>query len=314
MSLREGAKTALRDCMNVKEGETVLIVTDTEKYEIGKAFFNSARSLRTESIIITMKPRETNGQEPPSSIAQAMKTADVILAPTAKSLSHTSARHEACANGARVATLPGIVKEMMSDGGLKANYPKLERKVKNLAKKLRGSKKARITSKQGTDLTFTLEGREWQTDTGICSNSGDFTNLPGGEVFISPVSAEGKLVIDGSMSGLGLLDFPLTMEVEDGYVTNLDGFKADEMEKTLDDAGKSGRNIAELGIGMNEAAKLIGVTLEDEKVAGTLHVAVGDDSTIGGDNEASIHLDGLITADPKLTVDDDPIRLPERSS
>lgn len=310
MSLQKGAETALKECMKVQQGENVLIVTDTEKHEIGKAFFNSARSMRTESLIIVMKPREKNGEEPPRSIAQAMKTVDVILAPTSKSLSHTAARKEACDCGARVATLPGIVKRMMSDGGLKADYQRLQRKVRVLAEELKGSKKARLTSEKGSDLEFQLGSRSWLTDTGICDGPGDFTNLPGGEVFISPESADGELVIDGSMSGLGLLKSPLKMEIEEGYVTAVKGEKGGQLEKTLDSAGKPGRNVAELGIGMNRAAKLIGVTLEDEKVAGTLHVAVGDDSTIGGDNEAEIHLDGLITSDPELYVDGNPIELP----
>ncbi len=199
---------------------------------------------------------------------------------------------------------------MISEGGLKADYRRLKLNVEEMASNLEGSKKARITSGEGTDLVLQLENRNWQTDTGICDQPGDFTNLPGGEVFISPSGAEGKLVIDGSMSGLGLLDSPLTMKVEDGFVTEVEGKKSDELEEILESAGKSGRNIAELGIGMNRAANLIGVTLEDEKVAGTLHVAVGDDSTIGGDNRADIHLDGLITEDPELTVDGEPVALP----
>lgn len=58
-----------------------------------------------------MTPRLNDGNEPPLLVAEAMKSADVILIPTSKS-SHTSARMEASEKGARIATLPGITAEM----------------------------------------------------------------------------------------------------------------------------------------------------------------------------------------------------------
>lgn len=300
--MSEGASIAIRDCMKVEADETVLVVTDRIKRPIGEALFEAAE-IAKEGMLLVMGPRETDGEEPPKVVAEAMKAADVVLAPTAKSISHTRAREEACHAGARVATLPGVTKEMMGEGGLRADYGAVEKRARSLSSKLEGSRQARITSDEGTDLHFDLEGRQWNADTGICENPGDFTNLPGGEVFISPASAEGRLVIDGSLSGLGLLQSPISVEIEDGYAVSFQGNRSEEFEKLIDSAGRPGRNVAELGIGINPASELIGVTLEDEKVAGTLHVALGDDSTIGGDNEASVHIDGLITANPKLEVD-----------
>lgn len=309
MGLKEGATIALRDCMKVKPSEQVLIVTDTEKFSMGKAFFDAAVDLKSEAILIMMIPGEKSGQEPPQVIAQAMKTAEVILAPTEKSISHTQARKNACEAGARVATLPGIVEKMISEGGLRADYGKVEKRAKELLNQLEGAKEAVVKSDQGTDLTLDLTGRKWGIDTGICANPGDFSNLPGGEVYISPSNAQGLLVIDGSLSGLGLLKSPIKVTIENGYAVSFEGKRADELEKLVESSGKEGRNIAELGIGINPAAKLIGITLEDEKVAGTLHVALGDDSTIGGDTQADVHLDGLITASPQLIVDGKKIQL-----
>ena len=61
----------------------------------------------------------------------------------------------------------------------------------------------------------------------------------------------------------------------------------------LEEAGPKARNLAEFGIGTNPNARLIGNVLEDEKVLGTCHIALGDNSTFGGKVRAGIHVDGI---------------------
>lgn len=136
--------------------------------------------------------------------------------------------------------------------------------------------------------------------------------MPAGEVYVAPKSAYGTLVIDGSLSGLGLLKSPLRIRVKDGKAVAFEGERAEELEKMLLEAGEAGKNIAELGIGINQAARIIGVPLEDEKVAGTVHVAFGDTSIIGGDVIAGIHVDGIITTRPELFANGERIPLTQR--
>ena len=93
------------------------------------------------------------------------------------------------------------------------------------------------------------------------------------------------------------------MVVEDGYVTDISGgSEAKELSALLAGKGKEARNIAELGIGTNEKALLSVSVLEDEKVLGTVHVAIGDNSTFGGSVKAPLHLDGIMKS-PTLIVD-----------
>jgi leucyl aminopeptidase (aminopeptidase T) len=66
------------------------------------------------------------------------------------------------------------------------------------------------------------------------------------------------------------------------------------------------RNIAELGIGTNYMAEICGLILEDEKVLGTVHLALGNNVSMGGNVNVKIHLDGVIYS-PTLTIDDKPI-------
>jgi leucyl aminopeptidase (aminopeptidase T) len=150
-------------------------------------------------------------------------------------------------------------------------------------------------------LELSVDRRKWLQDTGICQRRGEFINLPAGEIFVAPRegSANGSLVIDGAF--WDVLKEPVKVTIKDGYAARFVGAK--NTVKALDKQGKKGRNVAELGIGMNPKAKIIGNVLEDEKVKGTVHIAFGDNSTFGGKIKAGIHMDGIITK-PTLIVDD----------
>ena len=304
MALIDGAKTAVITCMGVKKGEDVLILTDTEKEEIGEALFEVAQEVKANAMIVKMQPGTRHGEEPPKPIAEMMKFVDVIIAPTQYSVTHTQARKRANRAGARVATMPGIIPSMMSSGGMTADFKEVEKQVKKLAKILEGAKTVKIQTEIGTDLEVSVEGRNWYIDTGICHKKGEFINLPAGEVFIAPKegTANGKLIIDGAF--WEILKEPVIIDVKDGYAKRITGTK--EIAKQVSKRGKEGRNIAEVGIGMNPKAKIIGNVLEDEKVMGTVHVALGDNSTFGGKCKAGIHIDGIIK-DPTLLVDDETI-------
>ncbi|MCG2756974.1 MAG: hypothetical protein L6263_00880, partial [Desulfobacteraceae bacterium] len=121
-------------------------------------------------------------------------------------------------------------------------------------------------------------------------------------MYIAPKNANGVFVVDGSLSGFGLLDSPLEITVRNRYATSIKGKLADKLKAMLDRIGEKAHNIAELGIGINPEAKLIGNVLEDEKVGGTVHIALGDNSCFGGDVIAGIHLDGIIKK-PVLFLD-----------
>ncbi len=300
--ISEGAKKVL-DCFGVKKGESVLIVADTKTpLSIAKALFEAAGNAGCEVMIVTMLPRTRHGEEPPPVIAEAMKKADVVIAPTTFSLTHTQAKIDACKMGARVASMPGITEEMMSSGGMTADYNKVNDIAIRLNEQLENASKIRVTTRIGTDIEFNLEGCKWKMDTGLCKEPGCSGNLPAGELYIAPEGADGVFVVDGSMSMFGILDSPLEFSVKKRYVTGIKGKQAKKLNAILDTVGDKARNIAEFGIGINPQAKLIGNVLEDEKVGGTIHIALGDNSTFGGDVIAGIHLDGIITK-PRLFVD-----------
>ena len=302
--LKEAAHVALTECMDVKKGENVVVIIDEPQRRIGQAFWETARELGAEAILCEMLPRETNGEEPPKAIAALLAACDVFVIPTSKSLSHTDARRKACANGARGATLPGITEEAMARS-LKADYKGIEARTKKLSPIVTGAREARVTTALGTDITMSLEGRDCHEDHGIVRSPGEFTNLPAGEAYLAPLegTAKGKIVVDGSAAGVGLVKNPITLIVEGGYATEITGGpEADRLNEITAKFGKDGRNIAELGIGTNDKAILTGLVLEDEKVMGTVHIAIGDNASMGGKVSVPSHLD-LVIKKPTLYLD-----------
>ncbi|MEM4730018.1 MAG: aminopeptidase [Thermoplasmata archaeon] len=311
MSVMAGARTAVNTCLRVKKGERVVVVTDIIKEDIGEALHWAAKEAGSEAILVKMLPRSRHGEEPPAPVAAIMKTADVVIAPTAFSISHTQARKEANEAGARIATMPMITEEMMSRGGMTADFRQIKRRAEGLLKRLAGAREVRVTTPEGTDIRFSVEGRRWIPDTGILHERGAFGNLPAGELFVPPVegTAEGVVVVTGALAGVGLLKKPVKVVVKGGIAREITGGpQARALRKTLEGAAAKlenpdgAYNIAEFGIGLNPKARLIGNPLEDEKVVGTVHIALGDNSTFGGSVRAGVHLDGIIL-NPRVEVD-----------
>ena len=302
------ATTALCECLALKSHESFLVVTDTATAEIGSAFRDAGDALSADSLLMTMTPRRVSGIEPPAAVSAAMLEADVVVIPTLRSLSHTRARRDACKAGARIATLPGITREMMLRA-LNVDYKSIGQLSRRIAEILTGGARVELSTPAGTRLVFSIDGRAGFADTGILHNSGDFGNLPAGEAFLAPVEGltEGELVIDGSFADLGLLQGGvLNVTIEHGVVVGVSGIGAEHLQRILDLGGEPARNVAELGIGTNPSARLSGSVLEDEKVLGTVHVALGDNLSMGGLVKAPSHLDGVLLK-PTISVDGRPI-------
>lgn len=296
------AEGVLSSCLAVKKGEEVLIVTDDTRKEIGEAIYEAAGNLGCERLLMVMNERELSGQEPPKAVAAAMKSADVVIAPTAQSLTHTNARIEAAKAGTRVATMPGITEEMFSQGAMTADYSKVEKLTAVVTEMLSKASVAKI-EKDGHVLTININGRDGVPSPGVYREPGKCGNLPSGEAYIAPLEdgSEGEMIIDGSMVGIGKLDSPLHMVISGGKLRSVTGEKSENLDVLL--KNETNGTLCELGIGTNEAAVLNGIILEDEKVYGTVHIAFGTNTSFGGVNKAECHMDGIILR-PTLYLDD----------
>ena len=306
------AATAVEQCIGLDATESCVVVTDDKRRPIGEALYEAASAVTDDAMLLRYPPGDQHGEEPPGPVAAAMADADAFLAPTTKSLSHTRARGDACEAGARGATLPGITEDVFVTG-LDADYDAIAAHCRDVLEQVADADEIRVTAPAGTDITVEPGERPWHADTGIVHDPGDFSNLPAGEVFVAPETVTGTYVVDGTMRPHGLLDDgqQLRFEVEDGYVTEIadDEIRA-QVEAAAEEVGRDAYNLAELGIGTNVGvADLVGSVLLDEKAAGTVHIAIGDDAGIGGDTDAPLHLDGIIR-EPTVEADGVEVELP----
>ncbi len=296
--LKKASEIAINVCMGAQKGESILVLTDENKREIALSLYETALENGYESLLVEMKSREINGEEPPEYVADLMKKFDIVLAPTTKSLTHTDARRNASKLGARIATFPGITVDSMVRG-LSADYNKIAELTIKLSEIMDKTDEVRVTAPNGTDITMNISGRKTIPSKGLFHKKGESGNLPTGEAFAAPVEgkSDGVFVVDGSMAGIGMMEAgeTITIKVEDGYATDITGsMKAEKLVAMLNKVGRDARNIAEIGIGTNDKAKLSGLLLEDEKVMGTVHIALGNNLSMGGSINVPIHLDGVI--------------------
>lgn len=311
LELIGAADRLVRNVIGVTVRDRVLVITDADTLTVGKAFALSCRAVGAETVMSIMSLTGEHGQEPPAIIAAAMKAANVIFGTTTHAITHTQARLDAFAAGARFISLRGVTEDMMITGAMSVDFEKLKAATERMAEKLTSARQASVRSATGTDVTLSIAGRQAFVLDGYFHNDYGFATLPPGEAPTCPVegTTEGVIVFDYSMDGIGRLSEPLKLTVEGGIVTSVSGGM--EEVRFIEDIfarDSSARNIAEFAIGTNPRARLIGNLGEDKKLAGTVHFAIGDNKSLGGTVESSIHLDGLLLKpsvylDGELVVD-----------
>lgn len=301
--LGRAVAAVVNDCLGVREGESVLVVANPATLGLGERLRGEAGRAGADAVLALMAERASHAGEPPPPVAAAMAAADVVLAPTVQSLSHTAARKAASEAGARIATLPGVTEEVLARV-MSADMTELRRRGHAIADALDAGREARITCPRGSDLRLGLEGRTAIPDAGELTERGAFGNLPCGEGFVSPDdrACEGTLFVDGTIASLGQVREPVRLTVEGGVLTEATGPEGAALMELLTAHGPEGATIAELGIGTNEKAELTGNVIEDEKLLGTAHVAFGASEAIGGRIQVPVHLDCVVLR-PTVAID-----------
>jgi leucyl aminopeptidase (aminopeptidase T) len=200
--------------------------------------------------------------------------------------------------------MPGVTEDMLARV-MDVDFEQMARRSQAVATILDQASTAHVSCPRGSDFNLDLNDRNGISDDGDLSASGAFGNLPCGEGFISPKDGDGRLVAS-SIAALGLSQDPAVLTIERGRLTNAEGGLGPQLLDLLRSQGEAGTNLAELGVGTNDRARLTGLILEDEKILGTVHIAFGASAGIGGNVSVSIHLD-VVVLDASLTVDGQPV-------
>ena len=273
--LKKAIKIILNKCLEIKKDEKVLIITDNNKIELAEEFFFKTKNITNKIKLIKTSVPPVNGTEPAENVAEEMIKQDVIIIVTKKSLSHTNARKNATEKGTRIASMPGITKEII-ERAIDIDYDLMKKRTNILADILDKGNSVRITSNTGTDIEFSIKERKAHgRKAGIYNEKGYWGNLPEGETFIAPIegSANGIFATDGpSIEGIKT-DETVEIIVKDGIAIDT---SYDKLNEQLESIGEKARNIAEFGIGTNDKAIITGCILEDEKVLSTCHIALGN--------------------------------------
>ncbi|MBV9473372.1 MAG: aminopeptidase [Solirubrobacterales bacterium] len=296
--------TVVSRCLAVRRSEEVLVIVDAATLAIGQALRDRAAAVGADAILATMDERANDGAEPPRTVAAAMRDCDVFIAPTSRSLSHTTARKRASDAGVRGATMPGVTEEMLARA-MAVDFDLMAARSRAVAELLNQASVAELSCPLGSRLGLDLEGRAGIADDGDLTAEGSFGNLPCGEGFIAPAGGEGQ-VVASSLGPLGLADQPATLTVQGGRLVAAEHGAGPELLRQLRLHGELGTNLAELGVGTNDQARLTGNVLEDEKILGTVHVAFGASAGIGGNVSVPVHLD-VVVLDASLEIDGRPV-------
>jgi leucyl aminopeptidase (aminopeptidase T) len=298
--LHQAVSIVVDRCLAIKPGEDVLVVVDPATRAIGEALREEASRASADAVLAVMDERATDGTEPPRTLAAALAECDVFIAPTSRSLSHTAARKCASDGGARGATMPGVTGDMLARV-MAVDFDTMSTRSRAVAELLDRGHNARVTCPRGSELLLELSGRPGLADDGDLTAPGAFGNLPCGEGFIAPLGGEGR-IIASSLAPLGLSEEPAMLTVASGRIVAAEDGLGPEYLERLQAHGEAGTNLAELGVGTNDRARLTGNVLEDEKILGTVHVAFGASAGIGGTVSVPIHLD-VVILDATLEVD-----------
>ena len=306
--MARGAKKIVEYCADVKPAERVLIITDFHTQDCAECVARAAYTITDQVSVITMPPREVDGQQPTECVVAAMAGADVMFMPVHRSITHAPAVKEALKRGARVLSMTGFVEDMFVFGGIEADFEALAARCKKMGEIWTAGKTVHLTTPAGTDLTADIEGRPGNAHTGIARNPGEFTTCPDIESSVSPVTgtAEGIIVADASIPyfEIGVLTEPVVFTVEKGRVVAIEGGRqAKKVKEMMDKQNHEAvYNIAQIAVGLNPHCRICGLDLEDEGTYGTAHIGIGTSALIGGEILAPMHFDGLMY-NQTLTID-----------
>jgi leucyl aminopeptidase (aminopeptidase T) len=196
---------------------------------------------------------------------------------------------------------------MLESPGVTTDYEIVRRNALATDALLEKARTVRFTTAEGSDVTMELCGRKGKAQTGFADQPGTFSGLPDGESTVAPLegTTQGRIVNPYIIDKIGQVDEPFRMEIKDGFIVTVEGGK--QAARLLDLFRKSDPNArriaSQFALGMNPDCRIVPDTKEVSKKLGTLHVAMGDNISLGGTVQSGLHID-IVILNPTVWLDD----------
>jgi len=312
----EAAKNALESVFEAVVGESILIVCDDERMEVGKAFADGSLALGLWTRVIILETAKKTRTEIPERLLEVFtqQKPDLYVNLMRGAREETPFRikiikMETRDRKSRLGHCPGVTIDMLTEGALALTpqeHEDMQGHAERLIQALNGTNEVEIRNSAGTDLTLSTEKREFFTDTKLDWKSMKWMNLPTGEVIVAPVedSLNGKLVCDMAIGGIGKLKTPVEVVAKNGKAVKLLSKDKNVLRKVKEtfETDDWSDIVGEFAFGINSKARFVNEFLEAEKILGTIHVAFGANTDMpGGKNPSKNHID-LLISNPTVKV------------
>ena len=319
MDAWKAAKNALECVLEAKRDESIVIFCDHEKMSIGKAFANGALKLGLQTRLVQLKTDENVlRKEVPPQIMEILtkQTPGIYINLLRGTREETQFRIkliklETEDLKARLGHCPGVTLDMLTEGALALTaeeHKQMQAFADKLIHKLSKAVRVEVMNAAGTNVSLSVEGRPFFTDTKIDWKTMKWMNLPTGEVIVAPVesSLEGRLVCDMAIGGIGPIENPVEIVVKNGKVQDVSSADTEVLRivKGSLNTDEWSNVVGEFAFGINSKARSVEEFLEAEKMLNTIHIAFGNNSDMpGGKNLSKNHMDFLVSK-PTVNVFD----------
>ena len=285
--LQPGARNAIRGCLRLKPEERITIITDEFTREIAAALQCEVEEVGAEhSVFVLEEHAERPLTDMPPIILEdlAQSQVSIFCAQTQRGELRSRMQMSDVVNKKRIrhGHMVNITRQIMLEG-MRADFRAIDALSQRLIERARAAQRIKCRTPAGTDFEGEFSAAlKWLKTSGIITPD-KWGNLPGGEIFTSPMNSNGVFVVDGVVGDYlcqkygDLQGTPLTIEVQDNRIRDL---RCDDKElleefRAYTSTDENSNRVGEFAVGTNtDCTRVIGNILQDEKIPG-VHIAFG---------------------------------------